>query len=182
MTTATKVFRSIGSFSCAPLSPVATLQREVTAQGDRGNNCHGEKESRPINLYMQATTPMDTRVLDAMHPVYTSLYGNLHSFTHAYLWEIVKAIDNESDYVAGLIGVHLKIIFTPGDTESNNLSIKHLQEEGYDITYLPIKDTRLINMERLETEIRPGTRQVSVMVVNRDIGVTQPMGEIGKLC
>ncbi|PUU82118.1 pyridoxal phosphate-dependent transferase [Tuber borchii] len=166
--------------------------------------------SRPICRDMQATTPTDSRVLGAMLSVYTGLYRNPHSCTRAYGWETEKAIDVAREYVAKLMGSHIKeIIFTSGATESNNLSIKyvarfykskqhiitsqtehkcvldlcrHLQDEGHDITYLPIKNNSLINLEDSEKEIRPDTALVSIMTVNNEIGVIQPMQEIGKLC
>ncbi|PWW75484.1 cysteine desulfurase, partial [Tuber magnatum] len=169
-----------------------------------------DEGSRPIYLDMQATTPMDPRVLDAMLPFYTGLYGNPHSRTHAYGWETEKAIDVARGHVAKLIGADPKeIIFTSGATESNNMSIKgvarfykskkhiitsqtehkcvldscrHLRDEGYDITYLPVKSNGLIDPEQLEKEIRPDTALVSIMTVNNEIGVIQPMEEIGKLC
>lgn len=160
---------------------------------------------------MQATTPMDPRVLDAMLPFYTGLYGNPHSRTHAYGWETEKAVDSAREHVASLIGADPKeIIFTSGATESNNMSIKgvarfykgkkkhiitsqtehkcvldscrHLQDEGFDITYLPVQENGLIDLKELEAAIRPDTALVSIMTVNNEIGVIQPMEEIGKLC
>ena len=81
--------------------------------------------SRPIYMDMQATTPTDPRVLDAMLPFYTGLYGNPHSRTHAYGWETEKAVDQAREHIASLIGADAKeIIFTSGATESNNMSIK----------------------------------------------------------
>ncbi|RPA94606.1 hypothetical protein L873DRAFT_1792858 [Choiromyces venosus 120613-1] len=169
-----------------------------------------DEGSRPIYLDMQATTPTDPRMLDAMLPIYTGLYGNPHSRTHAYGWETEKAIDVAREHVAKLIGAHPKeIIFTSGATESNNMSIKcvarfykskkhiitsqtehkyvldscrQLQDEGYDITYLPVKNNGLINLEHLEKEIHPDTALVSIMTVNNEIGIIQPIEEIGKLC
>lgn len=171
---------------------------------------HGE---RPIYLDMQATTPMDPRVLDAMLPYYTGLYGNPHSRTHAYGWETDTAVERARGDIAALIGADPKeIIFTSGATESNNMSIKgvarffgrsgkkkhlitsqtehkcvldscrHLQDEGFDITYLPVQSNGLISMEELEAAIRPDTALVSIMAVNNEIGVIQPLAEIGKLC
>src|SRR5690606_29883776 len=119
--------------------------------------------SRPIYMDMQATTPLDPRVLDAMLPYYSGLYGNPHSRTHAYGWEAEKATEKARDSIAKLIGADAKeIIFTSGATESNNMSVKgvarfygktkkhiittriehkcvldscrHLQEEGFEVT------------------------------------------------
>jgi cysteine desulfurase len=172
-----------------------------------------DEGQRPIYLDMQATTPLDPRVLDAMLPFYAGLYGNPHSRTHAYGWETDKAVEEARQHAADLIGADPKeIIFTSGATESNNMSIKgvarffgragkkrhiitsqtehkcvldscrHLQDEGFDVTYLPVQPSGLINMEELEAAIRPDTALVSIMAVNNEIGVIQPLEEIGKLC
>lgn len=173
-----------------------------------------EQGSRPIYLDMQATTPTDPRVLDAMLPFLTGLYGNPHSRTHAYGWETEKATDTARAHVANLIGADPKeIVFTSGATESNNMSIKgvarffgrqgkkkhiittqtehkcvldscrNLQDEGFEVTYLPVQNSGLIRIEDLEKAIRPGeTALVSIMTVNNEIGVIQPMKEIGAVC
>lgn len=172
-----------------------------------------DEGQRPIYLDMQATTPLDPRVLDSMLPFYTGLYGNPHSRTHAYGWETDKAVEQARENIAALIGADAKeIIFTSGATESNNMSIKgvarffgragkkkhiitsqtehkcvldscrHLQDEGFDITYLPVQRNGLISMEELEAAIRPDTALVSIMAVNNEIGVIQPLAEIGNLC
>ncbi|RGB26173.1 pyridoxal phosphate-dependent transferase [Rhizophagus diaphanus] len=170
-----------------------------------------KKGSRPIYLDMQATTPTDPRVLDAMMPYLTQQYGNPHSRTHAYGWEAEKAIDMARQYVADLIGADAKdIIFTSGATESNNLGIKGvarfykakkkhiittniehkcvldscrvLSEEGFDVTYLPVQKSGLIDLNQLAETIRPDTSIVSIMTVNNEIGVIQPIEEIGKIC
>lgn len=186
------------------MSPAAGILKQATVM-DQG--------MRPIYLDMQATTPTDPRVLDAMLPFLTGLYGNPHSRTHAYGWETEKAAEKAREHIAGLIGADPKeIIFTSGATESNNMSLKgvarffgrsgkkrhiittqtehkcvldsarHLQDEGFDVTYLPVKNNGLIDMQELEAAIRPDTALVSVMTVNNEIGVIQPMEEIGKLC
>lgn len=172
-----------------------------------------DEGQRPIYLDMQATTPLDPRVLDAMLPFYAGLYGNPHSRTHAYGWETDKAVEEARAHCAALIGADPKeIIFTSGATESNNMSVKgvarffgrsgkkkhiitsqtehkcvldscrHLQDEGFDVTYLPVQNDGLINMEELEAAMRPDTAIVSIMAVNNEIGVIQPLEEIGKLC
>jgi cysteine desulfurase len=172
-----------------------------------------DEGQRPIYLDMQATTPLDPRVLDAMLPYYSGLYGNPHSRTHAYGWETDKATEEAREHIAKLIGADPKeIIFTSGATESNNMSIKgvarffgrsgkkkhiittqtehkcvldscrHLQDEGFDVTYLPVKSNGLIDMAELEAAIRSDTAIVSIMAVNNEIGVIQPLSEIGKLC
>ena len=188
----------------AMMSPSAGILKQATIM-DEG--------SRPIYLDMQATTPTDPRVLDAMLPFFTGLYGNPHSRTHAYGWETEKATEQAREHVANLIGADAKeIIFTSGATESNNMSIKgvarffgrsgrkkhiitsqtehkcvldscrHLQEEGFDVTYLPVQSSGLVDMKELESAIRPDTALVSIMTVNNEIGVIQPMEEIGTLC
>lgn len=172
-----------------------------------------DEGQRPIYLDMQATTPLDPRVLDAMLPFYSGLYGNPHSRTHAYGWETDSAIEQAREHIASLIGADPKeIIFTSGATESNNMSVKgvarffgrsgkkkhiitsqtehkcvldscrHLQEEGFDITYLPVMNNGLVDMAELEAAMRPDTCLVSIMAVNNEIGVIQPLEEIGKLC
>jgi len=186
------------------LSPTAGLLKQATIM-DEG--------TRPIYLDMQATTPMDPRVVDAMLPYMTGLYGNPHSRTHAYGWETDKAVEQARANIAELIGADPKeIIFTSGATESNNMSIKgvarffkrsgkknhiitsqtehkcvldscrHLQDEGFQITYLPVQNNGLIDMALLEAAIRPETCLVSIMTVNNEIGVIQPVEEIGRLC
>lgn len=171
------------------------------------------ENQRPIYLDMQATTPVDPRVLDAMLPFFVGEYGNPHSRTHAYGWESEKAVEEARTHVANLIGADPKeIIFTSGATESNNMSIKgvarffgrsgkkkhivtsqtehkcvldscrHLQDEGFEITYLPVQKNGLIDMKQLEEAIRPDTALVSIMAVNNEIGVIQPLEQIGKLC
>jgi len=186
----------------AMLAPGAGVLKQATIM-DSG--------SRPIYMDMQATTPLDPRVLDAMLPYYSGLYGNPHSRTHAYGWETEKATDKARESIAKLIGADAKeIIFTSGATESNNMSVKgvarfygktkrhiittrtehkcvldscrHLQEEGFDVTYLPVQSNGLIDIADLEKAIRPDTGLVSIMTVNNEIGVIQPMEEIGKLC
>ncbi|KAG4302464.1 hypothetical protein PCANB_001281 [Pneumocystis canis] len=175
------------------------------------NTSNGMTGTRPIYLDMQATTPVDPRVLDAMLPYYTYLYGNSHSRTHSYGWETDRAVQTAREHVANLIGADPKeIFFTSGATESNNMLIKGvayfysntkkhiitaqtehkcvldscrmLQNEGFDVTYLPVNRQGLINLEELEHTIRPDTILVSIMTVNNEIGVIQPIEEIGKIC
>ncbi|KAJ3177202.1 cysteine desulfurase [Gaertneriomyces sp. JEL0708] len=169
------------------------------------------EKPRPIYLDMQATAPMDPRVVDAMLPYMTQYYGNPHSRTHQYGWESEEAVELARKQVASLIGADPKeIVFTSGATESNNMSIKGvarfykskknhiittqtehkcvldscrvLQEEGFEVTYLPVQPNGLIDMKTLEEAIRPTTALVSIMTVNNEIGVIQPVAEIGALC
>ncbi|QRV73125.1 aminotransferase class-V protein [Ceratobasidium sp. AG-Ba] len=165
---------------------------------------------RPIYLDMQATTPLDPRVLDAMLPYYTDQYGNPHSRTHAYGWEAEAAVDEARKHVADLIGADAKdIVFTSGATESNNMIIKgvarfhkekrnhvittqtehkcvldscrKLSEEGFEVTYLPVMPNGVVDLKVLEDAIRPTTSLVSIMAVNNETGVIQPLKEIGAI-
>jgi cysteine desulfurase len=168
-------------------------------------------EGRPLYLDAQATTALDPRVLDKMLPFLTNQYGNPHSRTHYYGWETEKAVETAREQVATLIGADPKeIIFTSGATESNNIAVKGvgrfygtkkkhiittqtehkcvldscraLEGEGFRITYLPVNTNGLIELEELEKAITPETSLVSIMAVNNEIGVRQPITEIGKLC
>ncbi|AFC69911.1 cysteine desulfurase IscS [Rickettsia amblyommatis] len=165
----------------------------------------------PIYMDYQATTPIDPRVMEAMLPYFTTKFGNPHSRSHSFGWEAENAVEEARSMVAKLIGADTKeIIFTSGATESNNLAIKgiakfysnkknhiitvvsehkcvldacrHLEPEGIKITYLPIKPNGIIDLETLKNAITDQTMLVSVMVVNNEIGVVQPLKEIGKIC
>lgn len=195
---------STGMNADVMMSPQAGILKQATIM-DQG--------TRPIYLDAQSTTPVDPRVLDAMLPYFTGMYGNPHSRTHAYGWETDNAIEQSRKHIADLIGADPKeIIFTSGATESNNMSVKgvarffgrsgkkkhiitcqtehkcvldscrHLQDEGFDVTYLPVGTDGLISMQELEAAIRPDTALVSIMTVNNEIGVVQPVEEIGRLC
>ncbi|XP_046649964.1 cysteine desulfurase, mitochondrial-like [Daphnia pulicaria] len=170
-----------------------------------------EGEGRPLYLDAQATTPVDPRVLDAMLPYMTNYYGNPHSRTHSYGWESEKAVEVAREQVAKLINADPKeIIFTSGATESNNIAIKGvarfykmkknhiittqtehkcvldscrvLEGEGFEVTYLPVLPSGLIDLNSLQNAIRPTTVLVSIMSVNNEIGVKQPLAEIGAMC
>lgn len=165
----------------------------------------------PVYLDYQATTPTDPRVVEAMLPYFTEVYGNPHSRSHIYGWEAEEAIEKSRGQVAAIIGADPKeIIFTSGATESNNIAIKgvahfykerknhiitcvtehkcvlescrHLQQEGFDVTYLPVEKNGLIRLEDLAAAITDKTVLVSIMAVNNEIGVIQPLKEIGALC
>ena len=170
-----------------------------------------EQNGRPIYLDFQATTPTDPRALDAMLPYMLGKYGNPHSKTHTYGWETEDAVEEARKSIADLIGATPReIIFTSGATESNNMAIKGIgrfykgkknhiittqtehkcvldscramEMEGYEITYLPVQSNGLIDLKLLESEMRPETAVVSVMGVNNEIGVVQPLKEIGEMC
>ncbi len=165
----------------------------------------------PIYLDYQATTAVDPRVLDKMIPWFTEKFGNPHSRSHAYGWEAEEAVEIAREQVAKLIGATDKeIIFTSGATESNNLAIKgvarfnkgkknhiitvqtehkcvldscrQLEREGFEVTYLPVQTNGLLDLDVLKAAIREDTVLVSVMMVNNEIGVIQPMKEIGAIC
>lgn len=167
--------------------------------------------ARPLYLDMQATTPLDPRVLDAMLPFYLHRFGNPHSRTHLYGWESEAAVETARSQIADLIAANPKeLFFTSGATESNNISVKgvmhfykdkkrhvittqtehkcvldscrYLQQEGFDVTYLPVKPDGLVDLDLLRSSIRPDTGLVSIMAVNNEIGVVQPMEEIGRIC
>lgn len=166
---------------------------------------------KTIYLDFQATTPIDPVVLDSMLPYMTDLFGNPHSKSHVYGWEAEKAVEKSREQIANLIGADSKeIIFTSGATESNNLALKgvadfykdkkkhiittqiehkcildtcrHLQTKGFEVTYLPVKPNGIIDMEVLKKAIRPDTLMISVIYVHNEIGVVQPVKEIGALC
>ncbi|XP_030165557.1 cysteine desulfurase, mitochondrial isoform X2 [Lynx canadensis] len=170
-----------------------------------------ESVLRPLYMDVQATTPLDPRVLDAMLPYLVNYYGNPHSRTHAYGWESEAAMERARQQVASLIGADPReIIFTSGATESNNIAIKgvarfyrsrkkhlittqtehkcvldscrSLEAEGFQVTYLPVKKSGIIDLKELEAAIQPDTSLVSVMTVNNEIGVKQPIAEIGQIC
>ncbi|KAK0180471.1 hypothetical protein PV327_006109 [Microctonus hyperodae] len=171
----------------------------------------GPSDGRALYLDVQATSPMDPRVLDKMMPYFTCYHGNPHSRTHMYGWESEAAVENAREKVAELIGADKKeIIFTSGATESNNIAVKGvarfykakkkhiitsqtehkcvldscraLQAEGFDITYLPVNSNGLIDLEQFQASIRSDTSLVSIMTVNNEIGVRQPIEDIGAIC
>jgi cysteine desulfurase len=185
---------------------------EASKHFDAGFSIKGQaREGRPVYLDAQATTPLDPRVLDAMLPFLTEQYGNPHSRTHQYGWESEKAVEHARAQVADLVGASPReIIFTSGATESNNLAIKGiarfyqakkrhivtsqtehkcvldscrvLETQGFEVTYLPVQSNGLIDLDALRNALRPDTALVSIMAVNNEIGVVQPLREIGALC
>ena len=170
------------------------------------------REGRAAYLDMSATTPMDPRVLDAMAPYMIGSYGNPHSRTHSFGWEAEKVVETARTQVADLIGASAKeISFTSGAPESNHLSIKgaahfyakrgkhiittqtehkcvldscrFLEQEGYEVTYLPVQAaTGRVDVDELKAAVRDDTILVSVMAVNNEIGTLQPIQQIGEFC
>ena len=166
---------------------------------------------RPIYLDAQATTPMDKRVLEAMLPYFTERFGNPSSNTHVYGWEAGAAVKNAREAIAKIINATPEeIVFTSGATEANNLAIKgvaeayfnqgkhiitvatehravldpcaYLENLGFELTYLPVQSDGLLDLQELESAIREDTILVSVMAANNEIGVLQPIAEIGSIC
>jgi cysteine desulfurase len=165
----------------------------------------------PIYMDNHATTPLDPRVLEAMMPYFGAKFGNAASRNHAFGWEAEQAVEKAREQIAKLIGATAKeIIFTSGATESNNLAIKgiaemykergnhiitqatehkavldtckKLEKQGYRVTYLPPQADGLISMDELKAAIDDKTILVTIMYANNEIGVIQPIAEIGKLC
>ncbi len=165
----------------------------------------------PIYLDYGATTPCDPRVVDAMIPWLREHFGNPASRSHAWGWEAEEAVEKARKDVADLIGADPReIVWTSGATESNNLAIKgaaqfyksrgkhlitvktehkavldtmrELERQGFDVTYLDVQEDGLLSMDALKAAIRPDTILISVMFVNNEIGVVQDITGIGALC
>jgi cysteine desulfurase len=170
-----------------------------------------EKGRIPVYLDYQATTPTDPRVVEAMLPYFTTKFGNPHSRSHSYAFEAEEACELARSHVASLIGASPKeIIFTSGATESNNMVLKgiskfygskkkhivtvitehkcildtcrYLEQDGFKVTYLPVMENGLLDLDKLRSAITDDTMLVSVMAVNNEIGVIQPLKEIGQIC
>jgi len=165
----------------------------------------------PIYLDYSATTPVDPRVAEKMIPWLTEHFGNPASRSHAYGWESEEAVEQAREYVAALVGADAKeIVWTSGATESNNLAIKgaanfysgkgkhlitlktehkavldtmrELERQGFEVTYLDVREDGLIDLDAFKSALRPDTILVSVMFVNNEIGVIQPVDQISEIC
>ncbi|MDR0635117.1 MAG: IscS subfamily cysteine desulfurase [Azoarcus sp.] len=165
----------------------------------------------PIYLDYSATTPVDPRVTAAMIPWLTERFGNPASRSHAFGWDAEAAVEEARENVAALVGADPReIIWTSGATESDNLAIKgaahfyrdkgrhlvtvktehkavldtvrELEREGYTATYLDVRENGLVDLDVFRAALRPDTSVVSVMLVNNEIGVIQPIEEIGAIC
>ena len=166
----------------------------------------------PIYLDYSATTPVDPRVAEKMIPWLTEHFGNPASRSHAYGWEAEAAVEEARAHVAALVGADAKdIVWTSGATESNNLAIKgaahfygptkgkhivtvatehkavldtvkELERQGFEATYLQPGEDGLISVEQFKAALRPDTVVASVMAVNNEIGVIQPIAEFGEIC
>jgi cysteine desulfurase len=164
----------------------------------------------PIYMDNHATTPVDPRVVDAMMPYFTEKFGNAASRNHEFGWKAEEAVENARAQIARLINATPKeIVFTSGATESTNLAIKgaaemyrekgnhiitqvtehkatldtckRLEKNGYEVTYLPVEKDGRINLDDLRRAITPKTILISIMYANNEIGVVQPVAEIGKI-
>src|SRR5215468_2862092 len=165
----------------------------------------------PIYMDYHATTPCDPRVFEAMRPYFTEIFGNAASRNHQFGWQAEEAVENARKQVADLIGATSKeVVFTSGATESDNLAIKgvaemyyergdhiitavtehkavldsckKLEKRGFKVTYLPVGSDGLISPDDVKNAITDKTILVTIMHANNEIGVLQPIGEIGKLC
>src|SRR5579871_7056149 len=164
----------------------------------------------PLYMDNHATTPLDPRALEAMMPYFTGKFGNAASRNHAFGWEAEEAVENARAQIAKLINSTPKeIIFTSGATESNNLAIKgiaemyrekgnhiitqvtehkaildtckRLEKYGYEVTYLPVAKDGRIDLDDLKRAITNKTILITIMYANNEIGVVQPIQEIGKI-
>ena len=167
--------------------------------------------SKKIYLDYQATTPVDPKILEKMIPYFTENFGNPHSNNHQFGRSANSAVENARENVANLINAEpSEIVFTSGATESNNLAIKsiaryhlekdcqiitcktehkcvleschELETDGFKVTYLDVDEDGLINLEELENLLKQKKALVSIMHANNEIGVLQPIKEIGELC
>ena len=165
----------------------------------------------PIYMDNHATTQMDPRVLQAMLPYFTEKFGNSASRNHPFGWAAEEGVETARAQIAKLIGATTKeIIFTSGATESDNLAIKgvaemykekgnhiitavtehkavldtckRLEKNGYRVTYLPVQKDGLVDLDELKRAIDDKTILVTIMAANNEIGVVQPLAEIGKIC
>jgi cysteine desulfurase len=164
----------------------------------------------PIYMDYHATTPMDPRVFEAMKPYFLETFGNAASRNHSFGWEAEEAVEKSRKQIASLIGATAKeIVFTSGATESNNLALKgvaemyaekgnhiitaatehkaildtckRLEKHGVRVTYLAVQQNGLVDLEQLAASITDKTILISLMYANNEIGVIQPIAEIGKL-
>jgi cysteine desulfurase len=164
----------------------------------------------PIYMDNHATTAVDPRVLEAMLPYFTEKFGNAASRNHEFGWKAEEAVENARGQIARLIRANPReIVFTSGATESDNLAIKgvveayrekgnhiitqatehkavldvckHLEKSGFEVTYLPVAPDGLIDLEGLRRAVTPKTILISIMYANNEIGVIQPIEEIGKI-
>ncbi len=183
----------------------------MTGSEARGSRSTANRPALPIYLDYQATTPTDRRVVEAMLPYFTEKFGNPHSVQHAHGREAEAAVEAARAEVAALIGAEPReIVFTSGATESNNLAIKgaarfhrgsrrhivtaatehkcvlescrRMEREGFRVTCLPVDAAGFVDPDAVAAAIGDDTVLVSIMAVNNEIGVIQPIAEIGAIC
>jgi cysteine desulfurase len=164
----------------------------------------------PVYLDYNATTPCDPRVVEALLPYFTTQFGNAASRNHPFGWQAEAAVDQAREQVARLVGAETReIIFTSGATEADNLALKgvfetysvkgkhiitcniehkatldsckHLEKQGAEITYLPVKESGLIDLQELEAAIKPTTILIAIMYANNEIGTLMPVREISAI-
>jgi cysteine desulfurase len=181
---------------------------QAEKQAHSGN---GKDVKLPIYMDNHATTPMDPRVLEEMLPYFMEKFGNAASRNHSFGWAAEEGVETARERIAKLVGATTKeIIFTSGATESDNLAIKgvaemyrekgnhiitavtehkavldtckRLEKYGYRVTYLPVQKDGLIDLDDLKRAMDDKTILVTIMFANNEIGVIQPIAEIGKLC
>ena len=177
----------------------------------QAHSTNGKGVKLPIYMDNHATTPMDPRVLEEMLPFFMEKFGNAASRNHSFGWAGEEGVETACERVAKLVGATTKeIIFTSGATESDNLAIKgvaemyrekgnhiitavtehkavldtckRLEKYGYRVTYLPVQKDGLVNLDELKRAMDDKTILVTIMAANNEIGVLQPVAEIGKLC
>src|ERR1700758_2728142 len=177
----------------------------------QAHSTNGKGVKLPIYMDNHATTPMDPRVLEEMLPYFMEKFGNAASRNHSFGWAGEEGVETSRERIAKLIGATAKeIIFTSGATESDNLAIKgvaemyrekgnhiitavtehkavldtckHLEKYGFRVTYLPVQKDGLVDLDDLKRAIDDKTILVTIMAANNEIGVLQPVEEIGKLC
>ena len=170
-----------------------------------------KQSSRPIYMDYSATTPVDPRVVATMLPFLNESFGNPASRSHSYGWEADDAVETARAHVAGLLGADPReIVWTSGATEGNNLAIKgaanfykgkgrhivtvktehkavldtcrELERQGFEVTYLDVQQDGLLDLSALQQALRADTILVSIMMVNNETGVVQPIAEIGAIC
>jgi cysteine desulfurase len=168
------------------------------------------KMKLPIYMDNHATTPMDPRVFEAMKPYFLQAFGNAASRNHSFGWEAEEAVEKSRKQIASLIGATAKeIVFTSGATESNNLALKgvaemyaekgnhiitaatehkatldtckRLEKHGVRVTYLPLQTNGLVDLDQLQAAMTDKTILISIMYANNEIGVIQPIAELGKI-
>jgi cysteine desulfurase len=176
---------------------------------NRGRDGDANRKRSLVYLDHHATTPLDPRVLDAMLPYLREEFGNAASTTHALGWRAEAAVEDSRERIAAALSAQPKeVVFTSGATESNNLALlgaagvargghvisvvtehpavldpcRHLEGMGFEVTLLPVSPQGLVHPGAVEAALREDTRLVSVMAANNEIGVVQPIAEIGALC